>query len=172
MKTSSKLALITATMALGAAPALALGPPSGTTIPTNTGTSHMPTTPGSQGSQGTANQPSDPGSQGTAHQPSDPGSQGTSNKPSTPGPGASLPAEAKAYGQYCKTESKTHVAGTPGTPFSKCVTSMAKLANGSTTNPRAACKDESKTHVAGHSGTPFSQCVSGGAKLLKNQVHS
>jgi hypothetical protein len=45
---------------------------------------------------------------------------------------------------------------------------MAKLANGSTHNPRTACKDESKTHVAGQHGTPFSQCVSGGAKLLKN----
>jgi hypothetical protein len=172
MKMSSKLAILTASMALGAAPALALGPPSGTPIPTNTGTSHMPTTPGSQGRQGTANQPSDPGSQGTANQPSDPGSQGTSNKPSTPGPGASLPAKAKAYGKYCQTESKTHVAGTPGTPFSKCVTDMAKLANGSTKNPHTACKGESKKHVAGTPGTPFSQCVSGGAKLLKNQANS
>jgi hypothetical protein len=148
MKIHTKLALLTATMALGAAPALALGPPSGTPTPTNTGTSHMPTTPGSQGSQGTA------------------------NKPATPGPSASLPAKAKAYGKDCQGESKTHVAGTPGTPFSKCVTDMAKLANGSTKNPRTACKDESKTHVAGQHGTPFSQCVSGGAKLLKNQAHS
>jgi hypothetical protein len=148
MKTSSKVAILTATLALGAAPACALGPPSGTPIPTNTGTSHMPTNPGSQGSQG------------------------TSNQPSTPGPGASLPAKAKAYGRYCQTESKTHVAGTPGTPFSKCVTDMAKLAHGSTNNPRTACKDESKTHVAGQKGTPFSQCVSGGAKLLKTQAQS
>ena len=148
MKTSSKVAILTATLALGAAPAFALGPPSGTPIPTNAGTSHMPTNPGSQGSQG------------------------TSNQPSTPGPGASLPAKAKAYGRYCQTESKTHVAGTPGTPFSKCVTDMAKLAHGSTNNPRTACKDESKTHVAGQKGTPFSQCVSGGAKLLKTQAQS
>jgi hypothetical protein len=148
MKLHAKLAILTATMALGAAPALALGPPSGTPIPTNTGTSHMPTTPGSQGSQGTA------------------------NKPATPGPSASLPAKAKAYGKFCQGESKTHVAGTPGTPFSKCVTDMAKLANGSSKNPRTACKDESKKHVAGTPGTPFSQCVSGGAKLLKNQAHS
>jgi hypothetical protein len=148
MKISSKVAILTATLALGAAPAFALGPPSGTPIPTNTGTSHMPTNPGSQGSQG------------------------TSNQPSTPGPGASLPAKAKAYGRYCQTESKTHVAGTPGTPFSKCVTDMAKLAHGSTNNPRTACKDESKTHVAGQKGTPFSQCVSGGAKLLKTQAQS
>jgi hypothetical protein len=157
MKMSIKLALLTATMALGAAPALALGPPSGTPIPTNSGTAHMPTTPGGQG---------------TAHQPTTPGSQGTGNKPSTPGPGASASAKANAYGKDCQGESKTHVAGTPGTPFSKCVTDMAKLANGSTNNPRTACKDESKTHVAGQNGTPFSLCVSGGAKLLKNQAHS
>ncbi|MGI8412644.1 MAG: hypothetical protein ACR2QA_09155 [Solirubrobacteraceae bacterium] len=142
MKVYSKIALIGASLALTAAPALAAGPPMGTPIPANSGTAHMPTNPGSQG---------------TAH------------KPATPGPKASLPAKAKAYGQYCKTESKTHVAGTPGTPFSKCVTDMAKLAKKSTKNPRTACKNESKTHVAGTPGTPFSQCVSGGAKLLKNQ---
>jgi hypothetical protein len=146
MRIHTKLALLTATMALGASPALALGPPSGTPIPTNTGTSHTPTTPGSQGSQGTA------------------------NKPATPGPNASLPAKAKAYGKFCQSESKTHVAGTPGTPFSKCVTDMAKVANGSSKNPRTACANESKTHVAGTPGTPFSQCVSGAAKVLKNQA--
>lgn len=88
----------------------------------------------------------------------------------TPSPHASPPVKAKAYGKYCSGQSKTHAAGTPGTPFSKCVTDMAKLANGSTKNPRTACKDESKTHLAGQHGTPFSLCVSGGAKLLKNET--
>jgi hypothetical protein len=92
-----------------------------------------------------------------------------SHKPSTPGPKASLPAKAKAYGRYCKGESKEHVAGTPGTAFSKCVTDMAKLANGSSKNPTAACKNESKKHEAGKSGTPYSRCVSGAAKLLKDK---
>jgi hypothetical protein len=142
MRIHTKIAMVTATLALSAAPALAMGPPSGTPIPTNSGTSHMPTNPGSQG---------------------------TSHKPSNPGPNASLPAKAKAYGKYCQNESKKHVAGTPGTPFSKCVTDMAKLAHGSAKNPTTACKDESKTHVAGQKGTPFSQCVSAGAKLLKDQ---
>lgn len=136
-----KLAMLTATMALGVAPALALAASPG----------DHPTGPPSS---------TPPSNQGTAH------------KPSTPGPNASLPAKAKAYGKYCQGQSKTHVAGTPGTPFSKCVTDMAKLANGSTKNPRTACKDESKTHVAGQHGTPFSLCVSGGAKLLKNQAAS
>ena len=46
---------------------------------------------------------------------------------------------------------------------------MAKLANGSTDNPRTACLGESKKHVDGEKGTPFSQCVSAGAKLNHDQ---
>ncbi len=111
--------------------------------------------------------------------PSDPGApdnQGTqtaaANKPSDtgqPGPGASLPAKAKAYGRYCQNQSKTHVAGQKGTPFSQCVTAMAKLASGSTASPKTACAAMSKQHIAGQKGTPFSNCVAAGAKLLKNQ---
>jgi hypothetical protein len=78
--------------------------------------------------------------------------------------------KAKAYGKFCQGESKQHVAGTPGTPFSKCVTDMAKLANGSSTNPAKACRGESKKHVAGQRGTPYSVCVSGGKKLIKQQA--
>jgi hypothetical protein len=98
-----------------------------------------------------------------------PQNQGTAHKPSTPGPNASLPSKAKAYGKFCQGESKKHVAGTPGTPFSKCVTDMAKLAKGTTTSPKAACKNESRKHVAGHPGTPFSLCVNGGKQLLHEQ---
>jgi hypothetical protein len=47
---------------------------------------------------------------------------------------------------------------------------MAKLANGSATNPAKACADESKKHVAGQRGTPYSVCVSGANKLLKQQA--
>jgi hypothetical protein len=83
----------------------------------------------------------------------------------TPGPHATLPAKAKAYGVYCRTESKKHVAGQHGTPFSQCVTAMAKLATKTTSNPTKACKTLSKKHIAGQKGTPFSQCVSAAAKL-------
>jgi hypothetical protein len=152
MKVHSKVAILTATMALGAAPALALA-----ASPDNHPTGRPSTVPAGP----PATTPVGP-----------PSNQGTANKPSTPGPNASLPAKAKAYGKECQGESKTHIAGTPGTPFSKCVTDMAKLANGSTSNPRTACKDESKQHVAGQHGTPFSQCVSAAAKLLKDQSHS
>jgi subtilase family serine protease len=88
--------------------------------------------------------------------------------PTTPGPKAGLPAKAKAYGRYCQGESKTHVAGTPGTPFSTCVTDMAKLATGKRSNPHRVCLNESKRHVAGAKGTPYSQCVSGAERLLKD----
>ena len=104
-----------------------------------------------------------------SHPTGPPTNQGTAHRPSTPGPNASPSAKAKAYGKNCQDQSKTHVAGPPGTPFSKCVTDMAKIANGSTNNPRTACKDESKKHVAGSPGTPFSLCVSSGAKLLKTR---
>jgi hypothetical protein len=168
MRALGTLALVTATVAFGVAPALAVGPPSGAPIPTNTGTTHMPTNPGSQG---TSHNPSDArsqGSQGTANAPNNPSSQGASHTPSTAGPNASLPAQA--YGKLCHGQSKQHVARVPGTPFSKCVSDMARLANKSTSNPRTACRDESKKRVAGMAGTPFSRCVADAAKLLKSQA--
>ena len=47
-------------------------------------------------------------------------------------PAASQYPKGHAYGFFCQSESKLHTAGVPGTPFSKCVTAMAKLASGST----------------------------------------
>jgi len=94
-------------------------------------------------------------------------------KPPSPGSPAGnqyhKPPTTHAFGFYCQSQSKLHVAGTPGTPFSKCVTAMAKLAHGTTTSPKAACATESKKHVAGKPGTPFSLCVAGGAQLLKDK---
>lgn len=89
--------------------------------------------------------------------------------PPTPGPGASLPEKAKAYGVYCKGESKKHVAGQKGTPFSQCVTAMAKAAHNEKLSARQACKGMSKKHVKGEKGTPFSRCVTAAAKLRKTQ---
>jgi hypothetical protein len=70
-----------------------------------------------------------------------------------------------AYGVLCAKESRTHVAGQKGTPFSQCVTALAKLSGGSTTNPATACAGESRKHVKGEHGTPFSRCVAAAAKL-------
>jgi hypothetical protein len=87
-----------------------------------------------------------------------------------------LATKAKAYGRYCKTESKKRsdaADGTTGSPFSQCVTAMAELANGQEASPSAACKMLSKKRAdaqPGTKGTPFSQCVSGAAKLLRDHA--
>jgi len=87
----------------------------------------------------------------------------------TPGPNASPAAKAKAYGVHCQGQSKKHVPGQKGTPFSQCVTAMAKLASGQTDSPKAACRTLSKKHVAGQKGTPYSQCLKAAAKLKSAQ---
>lgn len=89
--------------------------------------------------------------------------------PEQPGPSAGLPEKAKAYGVYCKDESRKHVAGEKGTPFSQCVTAMAKAANNAKLPPGKACKGMSRKHVKGEKGTPFSRCVNAAAKLKKDQ---
>jgi hypothetical protein len=81
-----------------------------------------------------------------------------------------LPAKAKAYGKRCQAESKNHVARTKGTPFSQCVTAMAKLATNKATTPAQACSSLSKKHVAGTKGTPYSQCVVAAAHLRGNKT--
>lgn len=106
-----------------------------------------------------------------------------SNKPPThPGKRASGPTgpsgpsgasgpSGKAYGYYCRNESKTHVPGQKGTPFSQCVTAMAKLKTGKAQSPQTACATLSKKHVTGEKGTPYSRCVSAGAQLLRTTKH-
>jgi hypothetical protein len=108
-------------------------------------------------------------------QPENPGSQGKGHAQGPAGSNATRPEKAKAYGWYCREESKTHVAGEPGTPFSKCVTAMAKVAadgegtESENVTPGQACKEESKKHVKGEKGTPFSRCVVAAAHLQKDQ---
>lgn len=52
---------------------------------------------------------------------------GSSHTPSSVvGPSASPAKQAKAYGFYCQTESKQHVSGTPGSPYSACVKGAAQ----------------------------------------------
>jgi hypothetical protein len=112
-------------------------------------------------------------------QPSDPGSQGkgphyTPETPAnpTPGPRASLPEKAKAYGVHCKDQSRKHVKGERGTPFSQCVTAMARAANNEDLTPGQACREMSRKHVKGEKGTPFSRCVTAAAKLRKEEQQS
>lgn len=114
-----------------------------------------------------AAQPTDPGSQGKGphYAPETPAPE----KPETPGPKAPLPEKAKAYGVYCKTESRKHVKGEKGTAFSRCVTAMARAATDEDLTPRQACKGESRKHVKGEKGTAFSRCVTAAAKLRKDE---
>jgi hypothetical protein len=80
-------------------------------------------------------------------------------------------AQAKrAALKACSTESKKHVAGTPGTPFSACVVAAAKTAAKPATNPANACSTESKKHLAGTPGTPYSACVKGAAQAIRTTI--
>jgi hypothetical protein len=90
----------------------------------------------------------------------------------TPGPKASLPEKAKAYGAYCRGFSKKHVSGRKGTPFSNCVTAMAKAVTVPSTTAKAACKGFSKAHLKGQKGTEFSRCVVAAAKLRQEVTAS
>jgi hypothetical protein len=86
-------------------------------------------------------------------------------KPTPPGPNATPAAKAKAYGKHCQGQSKKHVAGQKGTPFSQCVTAMAKLAHDQKMTAKVACKPLSHKHVAGQKGTPYSMCIRAAAQL-------
>jgi hypothetical protein len=84
-------------------------------------------------------------------------------------PTTTTPTSAKAPGQYCKDQSKKHVQGQKGTPYSQCVTAMAKVRNGQATSPAVACKGVSKKHVKGQKGTPYSRCVVAAAQALRDK---
>lgn len=90
----------------------------------------------------------------------------------SPGPKASMPEKAKAYGVYCRGFSKKHVKGEQGTPFSRCVTAMAKAATDDGTTAREACRALSKRHLKGAKGTPFSRCVVAAAAAKQAQAQS
>lgn len=79
------------------------------------------------------------------------------------------PPHAKAYGFYCKGQSKKHVKGEQGTAFSRCVKAMARADHHEKMPPGQACKGESKKHLKGQQGTSFSRCVKGVAQLRKDR---
>jgi hypothetical protein len=113
-----------------------------------------PALAGSDNGQGTP-----PSNQGTAHKPA------AVTHTNTPGPKASLPAKAKAYGHYCQGTSKSHTEGSKGTPFSQCVTAMAKAAHSSKISGKQACRSLSHKKANGAKRSDFSTCVNGVAKL-------
>jgi hypothetical protein len=141
-----------ATAALLAVPsaAVAVGPPA------NPGNGHKPAGTPTPPASPSTDHPTQTSNPGTAHPTAD-ANPGTTAA-ATPGPDASAGAKAKAYGRVCRTESRKHVAGEKGTPFSRCVTAMAKAANGAA-SPSVACAGLSRKHTAGKHGTPYSRCV-------------
>ena len=145
MRTRLKIALVVGALALAAVPAMALA-----TKPAEPGGDH--------GNSGGAN------SQG----------KGPHYEPAPtppPGPKAGLPEQAKAYGRDGQEQGfgKKHVKGEKGTPFSQCVTALAKAATNETMAAKRACKGLNKKHVKGEKGTPFSRCVVAANKVRKEQ---
>ncbi len=140
MKPQLKFAIFTCALALTAVPALAKGMPEG--VP-----SHGNGNP--NGHQG--------------------GPEYAPPEDVTPGPKAGLPEKAKAYGRRCQDQSHKHVQGKKGTPFSECVTAMARTANNANITGKKACQAMSKKHSKGEKGTAFSRCVQGVNQLRKEQ---
>jgi hypothetical protein len=141
-----------ATAALLAVPsaAVAVGPPA------NPGNGHKPAGTPTPPANPSTDHPTQTSNPGTAH-PTAGANPGTAAA-ATPGPDAPAGVKAKAYGRLCRTESRKHLAGEKGTAFSRCVTAMAKAANG-TASPTRACAGLSRRHTAGQHGTPYSRCV-------------
>ena len=83
-----------------------------------------------------------------------------------------LPSQAKGYGKYCQDQSKKHVAGEKGTPFSQCVRALRAADNNDAKTAKKACKalkgQKHKPH--GEKGTAFSRCVKSVAQMRKEQA--
>jgi len=97
--------------------------------------------------------------------------EGPNYQPETTTPqGPKSPPKGKAYGYYCRGESKKHVKGEKGTAFSRCVKAMAQADKNEKLTAKQACKELSKKHVKGQKGTPFSICVKGVAQMRKEKA--
>lgn len=94
---------------------------------------------------------------GPNYQPEGPNYQ-PEKPPETPkGPKAA--PKGKAYGYYCRGQSKKRVKGEKGTAFSRCVKALARADKNENLHPKKACKALSRKRVKGQKGTPFSNCV-------------
>ena len=96
--------------------------------------------------------------------------EGPNYQPENTPQGPKSPPKGKAYGYYCRGESKKHVKGVKGTAFSQCVKAMAQADKNEKITAKKACKALSKKHVKGQKGTPFSTCVKGVAQLRKEKA--
>jgi hypothetical protein len=96
--------------------------------------------------------------------------EGPKYQPENPPQGPKTAPQGKAYGYYCRGQSKKHVKGVKGTPFSNCVKAMAQADGNENLNAKKACKALSKKHVKGVKGTPFSICVKGVNQLRREEA--
>lgn len=97
------------------------------------------------------------------------GPKTTKTTPTTPTtPAKPTQAEKKqGYGVLCKKLSKKHVKGEKGTPFSQCVTAMAKVDKGQTSSPKKACKALSKKRAEGQKRSPYQLCKKAAVKQVE-----
>jgi hypothetical protein len=108
--------------------------------------------------------PTTPGAPGTDPEATEPDGTVGVTAVRVVGPNASAKAKTKAYGTYCKAESRKRVAGSRSTPFSLCVTALARVAKNDAA-PGQACRALSRRKVPGTAGSPFSLCVKAAKKL-------
>lgn len=90
--------------------------------------------------------------------------------PTHPPQGPKSAPKGKAYGYYCRGESRKHVKGEKGTAFSRCVKAMAQADKNDALTAKQACKALSKKHVKGVKGTPFSTCVQGVNQMRREEA--
>jgi hypothetical protein len=90
--------------------------------------------------------------------------------PDNPPQGPKAAPKGKAYGYYCRGQSKKHVKGEKGTAFSRCVKALAQADKNDNLNAKKACKSLSKKHVKGVKGTPFTKCVQGVNQMRREEA--
>jgi hypothetical protein len=90
----------------------------------------------------------------------------------SPGPDASRASKAKAYGKYCKGESRRREDGQKGSDHARCLNAMARLGSGRTSSPARACRGLSRKHERGERGTEYSRCVRAGRRLRADRRRS
>jgi len=105
---------------------------------------------------------------GPNYQPEGPNYQ--PEQPNHPPQGPKTAPKGKAYGYYCRGQSKKHVKGEKGTAFSRCVKAMAQADKNDNLNAKKACKSLSKKHVKGVKGTPFTKCIQGVNQMRREEA--
>jgi len=96
--------------------------------------------------------------------------EGPKYQPEHPPQGPKTAPKGKAYGYYCRGQSKKHVKGEKGTAFSRCVKAMAQADKNDNVTAKKACKALSKKHAKGVQGTPFSNCVKGVNQMRREET--